>query len=91
MARSRARAGRTASRTRRLSKARGTRWAIAKNGAEAELAGCWPVWGPTWFRSPRSLSGIFLTKDIKSLDDLFMHGLQDALLREKQIMKRWPT
>jgi ferritin-like metal-binding protein YciE len=32
----------------------------------------------------------FFTKDIKSLDDLFMHGLQDLYYAEKQIMKALP-
>jgi ferritin-like metal-binding protein YciE len=32
----------------------------------------------------------FFTKDIKSLNDLFMHGLQDLYYAEKQIMKALP-
>jgi ferritin-like metal-binding protein YciE len=32
----------------------------------------------------------FFSKDIKSLDDLFMHGLQDLYYAEKQIMKALP-
>ena len=32
----------------------------------------------------------FFTKDIKSLNDLFMHGLEDLYYAEKQIMKALP-
>jgi ferritin-like metal-binding protein YciE len=32
----------------------------------------------------------FFTKDIKTLNDLFMHGLQDLYYAEKQIMKALP-
>ncbi len=32
----------------------------------------------------------FFTKDIKNLDDLFMHGMQDLYYAEKQIMKALP-
>jgi ferritin-like metal-binding protein YciE len=32
----------------------------------------------------------FFTKDIKNLNDLFMHGLQDLYYAEKQIMKALP-
>ena len=32
----------------------------------------------------------FFTKDIKSLNDLFMHGLQDLYYAENQIMKALP-
>ena len=32
----------------------------------------------------------FFTKDIKSLNDLFMHGLQDLYYAEKQIVKALP-
>ena len=33
----------------------------------------------------------FFTKDIKSLNDLFMHGLQDIYYAENQIMKSLPA
>jgi len=33
----------------------------------------------------------FFTKDIKSLNDLFMHGLQDLYYAENQIMKSLPA
>ena len=32
----------------------------------------------------------FFTKDIKTLNDLFMHGLQDLYYAENQIMKSLP-
>ena len=32
----------------------------------------------------------FFTKDIKALNDLFMHGLQDLYYAENQIMKALP-
>jgi len=33
----------------------------------------------------------FFTKDIKSMEDLFHHGLQDVYYAEKQIIKSLPT
>jgi len=33
----------------------------------------------------------FFTKDIKSMEDLFLHGLQDVYYAEKQIVKSLPT
>jgi ferritin-like metal-binding protein YciE len=33
----------------------------------------------------------FFTKDIKSMEDLFLHGLQDVFYAEKQIVKSLPT
>lgn len=32
----------------------------------------------------------FFTKDIKSMEDLFLHGLQDVYYAEKQIVKSLP-
>jgi ferritin-like metal-binding protein YciE len=33
----------------------------------------------------------FFTRDIKSMEDLFLHGLQDVYYAEKQIVKSLPT
>jgi ferritin-like metal-binding protein YciE len=41
-------------------------------------------------RQPQENAMGFFTKDIKSLNDLFMHGLQDLYYAENQIMKALP-
>jgi len=42
-------------------------------------------------QSPRSMNMGLFTKDITSMEDLFLHGLQDIYYAENQIVKSLPT
>jgi ferritin-like metal-binding protein YciE len=44
---------------------------------------------PTWRDCKEPLMGLF-TKDIKTMDDLFVHQLQDIYYAEKQLLKALP-
>jgi hypothetical protein len=55
------------------------------------------VWQRPLIIAPRSMPGAakessmgLFTKDIKSMDDLFLHVLQDIYYAEKQIVKALP-
>ncbi len=59
---------------------------VAGTGARAARSRQNPVANP----SPERAVGLF-TKDIKTMDDLFLHVLQDIYYAEKQILKALPS
>jgi ferritin-like metal-binding protein YciE len=76
--------------------ARPARRAVACQGHEAGvLTGSWnllvapPLEQRSWVFSQEAGMGLF-SKDIKTLDDLFLHGLQDIYYAENQIIKALP-